>query len=136
LTADLERVDKLVETTPKGLDQAGRAKRSEDLKRQRELASIALGEFQVKLVQDHGPLAGQVAGLNEIQAALPADVALVAWVHTRPLGPNAADRDGEHWGVVVRCQGIPAWVPIAGSGPDRLWIRDDTALANRVRSEL
>ena len=136
LTAELERLDKLVETTPKDLDQAERAKRFEDLKRQRELASIALGEFQTKLVQDHGPLAGQVARLNEIQAALPADAALVAWVDIPPAGPNAADPDGEHWGVVVRSRGIPAWVPIAGTGPDGLWTKDDTGLAGRVRTEL
>ena len=43
MTAELERLDKLVETTPKNLDQAERAKRFEDLKRQRELASIAPG---------------------------------------------------------------------------------------------
>ena len=102
LTAELERLDKLVESTPKNLDQAERARRFEDLKRQRELASIALGEFQTKLVADYGPLAGQVATLNEIQAALPADAALVAWVDIKPQGPNAADPDGEHWGVVVR----------------------------------
>ena len=84
MTAELERFDKLVETSPKGLDQAERAKRFEDLKRQRELASIALGEFQTKLVRDHGPLAGEVAALEEIQAALPADAALVAWVDLRP----------------------------------------------------
>jgi tetratricopeptide (TPR) repeat protein len=54
LIAALERLDKLVETTPQGLDHAERAKRFEDLKRQRELASIALGEFQTKLVQDYG----------------------------------------------------------------------------------
>ena len=136
LTAELERLDRLVETTPKGLDQAERAKRFEDLKRQRELASIALGEFQTKLVQDHGALAGQVARLNEIQAALPADAALVAWVDIPPAGPNAADPDGEHWGVVVRSRGIPAWVAIAGTGPDGLWTKDDTGLANRVRTEL
>ena len=136
LTAELERLDKLVETTPKDLDQAERAKRFEELKRQRELASIALGEFQTKLVRDHGPLAGQVARLNEIQAALPADAALVAWVDIPPAGPNAADPDGEHWGVVVRSRGIPAWVPIAGTGPDGLWTKDDTGLADRVRTEL
>src|SRR5208337_4255177 len=45
LTAALERLDRLVETTPQGLDQAERAKRFEDLKRERELASIALGEL-------------------------------------------------------------------------------------------
>ena len=85
---------------------------------------------------DHGPLAGQVARLNEIQAALPADAALVAWVDLPPAGPNAADPDGEHWGVVVRSRGIPAWVAIAGTGPDGLWTKDDTGLANRVRTEL
>ncbi|MFI5455327.1 MAG: CHAT domain-containing protein [Isosphaerales bacterium] len=136
LTAALERLDRLVETTPKGLDQADRAKQFEDLKRQRELASIALGEFQTKLVQDHGPLAGQVAGLNEIQSALPPDAALIAWVDIPPAGPNAADLGGEHWGVVVRSRGVPIWVPIAGTGPDGLWTNDDTALADRVRTEL
>jgi len=136
LTAELERLDKLVETTPQKLDQAERAKRFAELGRQRELASIAMGEFQTKLVQDHGPLAGQVATLTEIQAALPPDAALVAWVDVAPVGPNAADPDGEHWGVVVRSRGIPAWVPIAGTGPDGLWTKDDNGLASRVRTEL
>ena len=106
------------------------------MKRQRELASIALGEFQTKLVQDHGPLAGQVATLNESQAALPADAALVAWVDIASAGVSAADPDGEHWGVVVRSRGIPTWVAIAGTGPNGLWTNDDTGLASRVRSEL
>jgi len=136
LTTELEKLDRLMETTPKKLDQAERAKRFEDLKRQRELASIALGEFRTKLVQAHGPLAGEVTRLNEIQAALPADAALVAWVDIRPAGPSAADPDGEHWGVVVRSGGIPAWIPIAGTGPDGLWTKDDTGLASRVRTEL
>ncbi|MGO9922752.1 MAG: tetratricopeptide repeat protein [Isosphaeraceae bacterium] len=136
LTTELERLDKLVETTPKGLDQAERAQRFDDLKRQHELASIALGELQTKLVQDYGALAGRAAKLNEIQAALPADAALVAWVDIAPAGPNAADPDGEHWGVAVRSRGIPAWVPIAGTGPDGLWTKGDTELASRVRTEL
>ena len=136
LTTELERLDKLVETTPQGLDQAERAKRFEDLKRQRELASIALGELQTKLVRDHGALAGEVARLEEIQAALPADAALIAWVDIPPIGPNAADPDGEHWGVVVRSRGTPVWVPIAGTGPDRLWTKDDTGLAEQVGTAL
>ncbi len=136
LTTELERLDKLAETTPKDLDQAGRAKRFADLKHQRALASIALGEFQTRLVQNHGALAGQVCGLNEIQAALPADTALVTWVDIAPPGPNAADSDGEHWGVVVRSRGIPAWVPIGGTGPNGLWTKEDTGLAGRVRTEL
>jgi len=136
LTAALEQLDKLAESTPQGLDQSKRAKRFEELKRQRELASIALGEFQTKLVQEYGSLAGKVASLKEIQTALPADAALVAWVDIPPVGPNAADPDGEHWGVVVRSRGIPAWVPMEGSGKDGLWTEDDNALAGRVRTEL
>ena len=136
MTTELERLDKLVEATPKDLGDAERAKRFAELHRQRELSNIALGEFQTKLVMAHGPLAGKVATLNEIQAALPADAALVAWVDIQPVGPNAADPDGEHWGVIVRSRGIPAWIPIAGSGPNRLWTKDDTGLAERVRTEL
>jgi hypothetical protein len=67
---------------------------------------------------------------------LPTDAALVAWVDLAPVGPTAADPDGEHWGVVVRARGIPAWVPTAGTGPDGLWTQDDTELAGRVRTEL
>jgi hypothetical protein len=136
LTTALERLDRLVEATPRDLGQAERAKRFEDLRHQRELASIALGEFQAQLVQDYGPLAGRVAGLVDIQAALPADAALVAWVDLAPRGPNAADPAGEHWGVVVRSRGLPSWVPLPGTGPDGLWTEDDTALAARVRTEL
>src|SRR5262249_26331351 len=119
-----------------GLDQAERAKRFADLKHQRELASIALGEFQTKLVQDYGTLAGQVATLPEIQAALPGDAALIAWIDIAPQGPNAADPDGEHWGMVVRAQGIPVWVSMTGTGPNGLWTTDDTGLASRLRTEL
>ncbi len=136
LTVALEQLDRLVETTPKNLDQTERAKRFEDLKRQRELASIALGDFQTKLVHDYGPVAGRVADLQELQAALAADAALVAWVDIAPAGPNAADADGEHWGVVVRSRGIPAWIAITGTGPDGLWTKDDIGLAGRVRTQL
>ncbi len=106
------------------------------MKHQHELARIALGEFQNKLVQQFGALAGQVAGLKEIQAALPVDAALVAWVDLPRLEPNMADPRGEHWGVVVRSRGIPAWVRIAGTGPDGVWTADDRGLAERVWGEL
>ncbi len=136
LTTELERLDRLVGANPKGLDQAERLKRFADLKHERELASIALGEFRMRLVRDHGPLAGQVARLNEIQAMLPVNAALIAWVDVPPPGPNAADPDGEHWGVAVRSRGISTWVPIAGTGPDGLWTKEDAELASRVRTEL
>jgi tetratricopeptide (TPR) repeat protein len=133
LTAALERLDKLAETTPKDLDRAERARRLDELKHQRELASIALGEFQTGLIRGHKALAGRVADLDEIRAALPADAALVAWIDIPRRGPNAADPDGEHWGVVVRSRGVPAWIPIAGTGPNGRWSEEDTRLSDRVR---
>jgi tetratricopeptide (TPR) repeat protein len=136
LTADLEQLDRLAESAPKDLDKTERAKQLEELKQKRDLASIALGEFQTKLVQKHGALAGNVARLEEIQAVLPDDAALIAWIDIPPVGPNAADPDGEHWGVVVRSRGVPEWVAIAGTGKDRLWNTDDTRLANRVKTAL
>jgi len=136
LTSQLESLDKLVQSTPKDLDTVERASRFADLGRQRELAKIALGEFQTKLVADHGELAGQVATLVEIQKVLPADAALVAWVDIPPTGPNAANRDGEHWGVVVRAHGVPRWVRVTGTGPEGRWTEDDTALPGLVRGEL
>ena len=103
------------------------------MKRKRELASIALGEFRTKLVKNRGALAGEVATLSEIQSALPERAAFVAWVDISPLSPNSADPDGEHWGVVVRSHGDPAWVPIPGTGPNGLWSNDDTTLAAHFR---
>jgi tetratricopeptide (TPR) repeat protein len=136
LMVELERLDKLVDTTPTDLDKAERAKQFDELQHQRNAASIALGEFQTKLVRDHGPLAGQVASLNEIQAGLPADAALIVWVDIPPAGPNTADPDGEHWGVVVRARGTPTWVATTGTGLNGLWTQDDTGLAARVRTQL
>jgi CHAT domain-containing protein/tetratricopeptide (TPR) repeat protein len=136
LTTELEEFDRLAESTTREPEQAERAKRLEDLRRQRAQASIALGEFRAKLVRDYGPLAGQVAALHEVQLAIPADTALVGWVDISPAGPSAADPDGEHWGVVVRSRGLPTWVPITGSGPDGRWTDDDDALAGRVRRAL
>ncbi len=136
MTTALDRLDRLVESIPKKLDQAKRAKQFEDLKHQREQASVDLGEFQAKIVGERGELEGHVASLVEIQATLPADTALVAWVDIPSVGRNAADPDGEHWGVVVRSRGVPSWVPIAGTGSNGLWSKDDTELASQVRTEL
>jgi tetratricopeptide (TPR) repeat protein len=136
LVAEAERLDRVVESAPKGLDQAERANRFEELRRQRELAGIALGEFQATLARDYGPLAGRVADRQEIQSALPTDAALITWVDIPPVGPLAADPDGEHWGVVLRARGVPAWAPISGTGPNGLWSKDDAELAGRARAEL
>ena len=135
LIAELERLDRLVETTPEGLDQADRAKRFEELKHNAQLASIALGEFQARLVQDHGELVGRVAKLEEIQAALPADAALVAWVDVPPWDrtrPTPMASTGA-WSSAPGATGLG---PDRGNRSDGLWTEDDTGLASRVRTEL
>ena len=90
--------------------------------------------MQTRLATQYGPLAGEVAPLAKIQASLPADTALIAWVDIRPPGPNSADPDGEHWGVVVRAAGSPAWVKLQGTGKDRHWIQNDDELPGQVRN--
>jgi hypothetical protein len=78
-----------------------------------------------------------VTRLAEIQVALPTDAALIAWVDTLPpVGPGAADPDGEHWGVVVRSKRTPTWIALAGSGDDGLWTDDDWALGSSLRTAI
>ena len=52
------------------------------------------------------------------------------------MGPNAADPNGEHWGVVVRSRGEPLWVPLPGTGVDRRWTDDDERLTTLVKTNL
>ncbi|MFO0889252.1 MAG: CHAT domain-containing tetratricopeptide repeat protein [Isosphaeraceae bacterium] len=136
LTRELEAFDSLTETVSRGPESAERARQLDDLRRRRDQASIALGEFQSKLFRDYGPLAGRVATLSEVQRAVPADAALIAWVDVAAVGPGDADPDGEHWAVVIRSRGVPVWIPMAGTGQDGLWTRDDVALADRLRRAL
>ncbi len=84
----------------------------------------------------YGELGGRVATLDQIRESLPADAALIAWIDIPPVGPKDADPDGEHWGVVVRSRGLPVWVAITGTDPGGLWSKDDSELADRVRTGL
>jgi len=136
LVANLEQLDGLFEAPVGKVDQAGREQQLEDLRRRRERARIALDELRSQLARKYGALAGQVATLQEIQAALPADAALLTWVDLSPPGPNAADPSGEHWGVVVRSQGTPAWVRLPGTGKNRGWTADDSKLTELVQTSL
>ncbi len=77
----------------------------------------------------------ELAPLAAVQAAIPADAALVMWV-------DAASRGGgvkEHWGCVVRPTGEPAWERLPGANTAAAWTADDSALPAElgaaVRSE-
>ncbi len=118
------------------LDQQVAAPRAgqsvEELRRQRD---AALGEyvgFQADLAARYGVAAGEVYDLPRIQAQLPADTALLAWVD---LGDKArrADPKGDHWACLVRHRGAPVWVRLPGTGADGAWTDEDIWLAERVR---
>ena len=106
LVNELERLDRLFEAPMRESDQAERGKRLDALRQEGDRVRIALGELETLLVKKYGPLAGEVAPLAKIQASLAADTALIAWVDVKPSGPNSANPDGEHWGVVVHARGI------------------------------
>jgi len=94
----------------------------EKLLAQRRQLEQALGELAVHLSQR------QVASLAQLQAALPADAAFVAWV-------DYFDNSGtvqEHWGCVVRPQGDPYWERLPGSGPGGSWTNEETQMPARL----
>jgi CHAT domain-containing protein len=98
----------------------------ERLVTQRQHLDESLAELAVHVSQR------EVAPLTQLQAALSADTAFVAWV-------DVADRSGgvqEHWGCVVRAQGRPHWERLPGSGPEGSWTRADTDLPGQLRAAL
>jgi tetratricopeptide (TPR) repeat protein len=73
-----------------------------------------------------------VYDLQRIQALLPADTALIAWVDLRG-SPNAVPSGGEHWACVIRRTGTPVWVPLPGSGTLGQWTEEDGELPRQLR---
>jgi CHAT domain-containing protein/tetratricopeptide (TPR) repeat protein len=134
--AEVERLDRLFEAPITRSDLSELRKHAEDFLRQRERAQFALGKVRARIAATYGTPSGQVATRAEIQFVLPPDAALVSWIDRPPAGPKAADPSGEHWGVVVRARGTPAWVRLAGSGPDRRWTAQDARLATLIRNAL
>jgi tetratricopeptide (TPR) repeat protein len=136
LVKQLERVDRLLarhsiisKPTP------GEEREREDLLERRRLAQEELSRFQHHLEEEYGPAQGQVFDRTHIQAALPLDTALVAWIDI-PAAPKATDPNGEHWGVVLRAQGEPIFERLRGSGPDGSWTQEDDILPQRLRIAL
>src|SRR5262249_14910557 len=101
----------------------------QQLTKQRAAAEADLAQLAAELARD------EVYDLPRIQAQLPADAALLAWVDIQAL-PKAADPNGEHWACVVRRRGIPLWVKLPGSGPGGAWTQDDDQLPQRGRQAL
>jgi tetratricopeptide (TPR) repeat protein len=74
----------------------------------------------------------EVAEPTIIQQALPADAAFVAWVDVYMTIGNG----NEHWACVLRSEGEPHWVNLAGNRPDGKWAPEDKQVAGRLRTAL
>src|SRR5262249_41721037 len=110
LAARLDRLDQLIEQTLTAKEPTAEQKRRrEELLTERLKTQQELTDFAHQLEQRYGPAAGQVFDRQTIQAALPADAALVGWVDLPAAGPKAADPDGDHWAVLLRHSGGPVW---------------------------
>jgi tetratricopeptide (TPR) repeat protein len=87
----------------------------ESLRRQQSEAEGRYLALQNELDAKYREFAGRPSGLEEVQAAIPDDDALVGWV----------DTDRHHGACLVRRTGDPVWVRIPGTGADGAWTKDD-----------
>ena len=88
--------------------------RLDHFRQRRDLLRGRLAELEQSIEAEHGAFGGKRASLEEVQAALPPDTALVGWVDvkTRNRGVSL------HWACLVAAQGDPTWVRVPGSGPE------------------
>jgi tetratricopeptide (TPR) repeat protein len=135
LGEELRRLDRLIERTFVTKETPELKARREALLTQRRNKGDDLAVLTERLEKEHGPVAGQVYERTMIQKALPADAALIGWVDIEGQ-PKAANPDGEHWAVVLRAQGTPAWQRLRGSGKDGSWTEADTRLLADLRRAL
>jgi tetratricopeptide (TPR) repeat protein len=136
LAARLERLDQLIDKATVKEETSQHKKTREELLGQRRKAQDELDAFTHRLEKTYGPAAGQVFDLSRIQAALPADTALVGWLDLAPAGPKAADQNGEHWVFLLRSRGEPVCVRLSGSGDGGAWTAEDTQLPADLRTAL
>src|SRR5262249_26251511 len=89
-------------------------------------------QFQDEKRRTYGVNRGEVYELARIQARLPADTALLAWLDIKGE-PKGVDASGKRWACIVRHRGEPVWVKLPGSGPKMTWTKSDDALCDQVR---
>jgi tetratricopeptide (TPR) repeat protein len=137
VVAQLERLDQLLaQPRASGTPTPAQQQEREALLDRRLKTQAALTRLAHELQEKYGPAEGKVFDREQIQAALPAATALVAWIDLPPRGPGTADRNGERWAVLLRSRGEPIFERLRGSGPGGSWTEDDSTLQQRLRSAL
>jgi CHAT domain-containing protein/tetratricopeptide (TPR) repeat protein len=92
-------------------------------------AELAPGLLEEQAARHPAPAAraARVLSLEEVQAQLPDDTALVGWFWVRTtLGPPGPRE--YNWACVIRRRGAPVWVPLPGTGPDGTWTEEENRL--------
>jgi tetratricopeptide (TPR) repeat protein len=137
LVKQLERLDQLLAQHLAIRAPTPAQKEEQDALLDRRLkAQEELTRFGRYLEEKYGPADGKVFDRKTIQAALPDDTALVAWIDIPAAGPKAADPNDEHWAVLLRSQGEPVFERLRGSSPGGEWSAEDTDLPSRLRMAL
>src|SRR5262249_47617292 len=98
----------------------------ERLIEQRQALEESLGKLAVAVSRR------EVAALDQLQAALPADAAFLAWVDASDLSAGVQ----EQWGCIVLPQGDPRWERLPGSGRQGQWTQEDNRLPAQFRAAL
>jgi hypothetical protein len=135
ITARIDGLNKLIEGAIVAKPTPEQTKQRDEWLTQLRQAYDELAAFTQQLEKEYGPVAGQVFPRGQIQAALPADTASIAWLDIDGQ-PQAADPNGEHWAIVLRHSGASLWLRLSGSGDNNAWSDQDTQLSARLRAAL
>jgi tetratricopeptide (TPR) repeat protein len=135
IAARIDRLQKLIEKTSVAKPTPEQSKQRDGWLSQLLQAYDDLAVFTKQLEEKYGPVAGQVFVRAQIQAALPADTALIAWLDI-PGQPKAVDPNGEHWAILLRSSGAAIVVRLHGSGDNSAWPDADTQLPAKLRAAL
>ena len=136
LASRLDRLDNQISARMSVEDPTNdQRKQLEELKSQRLDLQGRLVQLEAEVIRKYKATAGAVYDLDQIQARIPADAALVGWLDLKTM-PNTADPRGDHWACVVRRIGVPQWIRIVGIGPDPAWRPADEQRPGQVRQLL
>jgi tetratricopeptide (TPR) repeat protein len=136
LSRRLERIDQLLARygSVRQATEEETRQHQEQLAQRRQIQD-QLDTLTRDLALQHGLAEPQAAPLAKVQAALPADTALLAWVDVQ-FTDRSRDVLNERWAVLLRAKGKPVWVRQKGSGKESAWTDADGRLPAELAAVL
>jgi tetratricopeptide (TPR) repeat protein len=128
-----EQVGKLVATFNRTQNED---QRLDNLRQHQRVLRGQYVALENELATRYREFVGKPVSLEQIQAELPADVALIGWLDLDPKGPPARDRSPYHWACAIRREGDPLWIQIPGTGPKGTWTEEDDRRPEALRAAL